>query len=95
MKGLYYRTGTFKAEPIRTQHLTEEGRGIFVIASRSVYFWSPTKTVKLPLRKIIGVHPYSNGIQIARDAANAVPQFFDLDDPAFACDAIARLSQIS
>jgi hypothetical protein len=92
MKGVYYRAGAFKGAPIRTQHLSEEGRGIFVIASRNVYFWSPLKAFKMPIRKIIAMQPYSNGIQLTRDAANAVPQFFDLDDPLFACDAIARLT---
>jgi hypothetical protein len=95
MKGVYYRAGTFKGEPIRTEHLSKEGRGIFVITSHNVYFWSPMKAFKIPIKKIIAMQPYSNGIQLMRDAANAKPYFFDLDDPLFACDAIARLSHIN
>jgi hypothetical protein len=94
MKGVYYRASVFKGEPIRSQYLSEEGRGIFVIASRNVYFWSPLTAFKIPIRKIIAMQPYSNCIQLTRDAANAKPQMFDLDDPLFACDAIARLSNI-
>jgi hypothetical protein len=94
MKGVYYRAGAFKGEPIRTEHLSEEGRGILVITSHNVYFWSPLKAFKIPLKKILAMQPYSNGIQLTRDGANAKPQLFDLDDPLFACDAIARLSHL-
>lgn len=94
MKGVYYRVGAFRGEPISTQYLSNEGRGVFLLTNRNVYFWSPQKSAKIPIRKILAVHPYSDGLQITRDAANAIPQFFQLDDPAFACDAIARLNQI-
>jgi hypothetical protein len=94
MKGVYYRVGAFKGEPISTQYLSEEGVGIFLLTSRNVYFWSPQKAVKIPTKKILSVQPYSDGLQIMRDAANATPQFFKVDDPLFACDAIARLNQV-
>jgi len=94
MKGVYYRIGAFHGHPIKTQFLSDEGRGIFVIASHNVYFWSPRKAVKIPAKKIISVVPYSDGLQIMRDGANAAPHIFMLDDPAFAADVIARLNQI-
>jgi hypothetical protein len=94
MKGVYYRVGGFKGEPIQTQYLADEGRGFLVLTSRNIYFWSPQKVLKLPLKKIISMQPYTDGIHIVRDAANAVPQTFKLDDPLFACDAIARLNQL-
>jgi hypothetical protein len=91
MKGLYYRVGAFHGEPIRTEYLSDEGRGIFLIASHNVYFWSPRKAVKIPIKKILSVLPYSDGLQIMRDGERSTPQIFRLDDPAFAADAIARL----
>jgi len=94
MKGVYYRVGAFHGEPIKTQYLSDDGRGIFLIASHNVYFWSPRKAVKIPVKKILSVLPYSDGLQIMRDGERTTPQIFKLDDPAFAADAIARLNQL-
>ena len=94
MKGVYYRVGAFRGEPIKTQYLSEEGRGIFVIASKNVYFWSPQKALKIRPKKIVSVQPYSDAVQIMRDASNASPQLFALDDPPFAADLISRLNQL-
>ena len=94
MKGVYYRVGAFRGEPIKTQYLSEEGRGIFVIASKNVYFWSPQKALKIRHKKIISVQPYSDAIQIMRDVSNASPQLFALDDPPFAADLISQLNQL-
>jgi hypothetical protein len=94
MKGVYYRVGAFHGHPIKTQYLSNEGRGVFVIASRNVYFWSPRRAAKIPAKKIISIVPYSDGLQIMRGGANPAPQIFKLDDPAFAADVIARLNQL-
>jgi hypothetical protein len=94
MKGVYYRVGAFRGEPVKTQYLSEEGRGIFVIASKNIYFWSPQKALKIRPKKIISVQPYSDAIQIMRDGSNATPQLFALDDPPFAADLISRLNQL-
>jgi hypothetical protein len=94
MKGVYYRVGSYRGHPIKTQYLSDEGLGIFVIASHNVYFWSPRKAMKIPAKKIVSVVPYSDGLQIMRDGANAAPHIFKLDDPAFAADVIARLNQL-
>jgi hypothetical protein len=95
VKGVYLRSGTFRGEPIKTQYLSKEGQGVFVVASRNVYFSAPLKAVKIPLKKIVSVHAYSDGVQLMRDGANAAPQIFKLDDPLFAADLILRLNQIS
>lgn len=94
MKGLYYRTGTFHGQPVRTEYLSKEGRGILVITNKTLYFWSPNKAVKAPFRKIISTQPFADAIQILRDGSNAAPQFFKLDDPLFAADLIARASAL-
>jgi hypothetical protein len=94
MKGLYYRVGSYHGHPIKTEYLSDEGHGIFVITNENVYFWSPRKAMRIPAKKIISIVPYSDGLQIMRDGANAAPHIFKLDDPAFAADAIARLNQL-
>jgi hypothetical protein len=52
------------------------------------------KAVKIPVKKILSVLSYSDGLQIMRDGERATPQIFKLDDPTFAADAIARLNQL-
>ncbi|HTS42489.1 MAG TPA: hypothetical protein VMH84_18340, partial [Xanthobacteraceae bacterium] len=94
MKGVYYRVGSYKGEPIQTQYMSEEARGALIITNQNLYFWSPQKVLKMPLNKIISMQPYTDGIQVVRDGANARPQIFKIDDPPFACDAIARLHQM-
>ena len=94
MKGVYYRVGAFKGQPIQQQFLSTEGIGDFVITNRNVYFLSTLKTLKIPSRKIISIEPYSDGLSINRDGVNAKPAVFTLDDPWFAANAINRLNQI-
>jgi hypothetical protein len=60
----------------------------------NVYFSAPLKAVKIPFKKIVSVHAYSDGVQIMRDGANATPQIFKLADPLFAADMITRLNQV-
>ena len=91
---MYYRVGAYHGHPIKAQYLSHEGRGIFVIASRNAYFWSPQKAMRIPMKKIISIAPFSDGLQIMRDGVNSVPQIFKLDDPAFAADAMARLNHL-
>jgi hypothetical protein len=94
MKGIYYRVGAFKGAPVQTPYLSNEGTGDFVITNRNVYFLSPLKTLKLPVRKIVAIEPYSDGLSISRDGTSAKPAIFTLDDPWFAANAISRLNQL-
>jgi hypothetical protein len=94
MPGLYYRVGAFKGEPVKTEYLSEEGAGNFVITSRAVYFVSAQKTFKIAPKKIVSVEAYSDAICITRDAASAKPQIFKVDDPWFAANVITRLDEL-
>ena len=94
MKGLYYRAGAFKGQPVKTQYLSEEGRGVFVVTNENIYFWSPLRALKFPFKKIISAYAFSDAIQIMREGANTTSQIFKLDDPFFAADLVARASQL-
>ena len=89
-RGIYYQCRADRAA-IKADHLVENGQGIFLLTSRNVCFWSPNKVIKLSIKEIGYLFPHLDGIQVMLDAANGVPQIFKLDDPLFACDAIARL----
>ena len=94
MKGVYYRTGASKGQSFRTEYVSEEGSGCLLITNRNVLFVGRGKGVKLPFRKILSVQLYSDAIELHRDGANVKPVVFKIDDPPFAANLIARLSQI-
>lgn len=94
MKGVYYRVGAHKGERVQTPYLSQEGQGNLAVTDRAIYFIAPTKVVKIAAAKIVSIKPYSDGIEIMRDAATAKPQFFLLDDAWFAANLISRLNRI-
>ena len=48
-----------------------KGTGTLYITNKHIIFQSPTSAQKVPYSKMIGVTPYSDGIEIHRDGANA------------------------
>jgi hypothetical protein len=93
-KNVYYRVGAAKGEPVSTDYLAQEGVGGLFITNRNVTFIGPGKGMKLPFRKILSVQLYGDGIEVLRDGVNAKPSVFTIDDPPFAANLIARLSQL-
>ena len=94
MKGIYYRVGSYRGAPVKTQYLSDEGRGVLVISNKNIYFWSPRTAQKIPFKKIISAHAFSDALQIVGSGSNAGPLIFKLDDPLFAADLVARASQL-
>jgi hypothetical protein len=95
MRGVYYRVGAFKGQPIQKQYINHEGTGSFVISDRNVYFVSSEKSVKIPIKKLIAIEPHSDGITLSRDGANTKQYIFTIDDPLFAANTISKLNQIN
>ena len=50
---------------------------------RDFYFHSPAKAFRIRHDKIVTIVPYSDGIEVQRDAATAKPQKFVTDDGWF------------
>jgi hypothetical protein len=63
MKGVYYRVGASKGERIRTNYLSEEGRGAFFVTSHNVIFISTARSVKLPLKKVVSVQLFDEAFR--------------------------------
>ncbi len=79
MKGVYYRPSTGRTRPVEHSYMNLEGTGNLYVTNKHLVFNSPTKGVKIPYTKIIGVTPYSDGIEINRDgnAKQMILQGFD------------------
>ena len=78
-KGVYYRPSTGRMKPVAHSYMNLEGTGNLYVTNKHLIFNSPTKGVKIPYTKIIGVSPYSDGIELNRDgnAKRMILQGFD------------------
>jgi hypothetical protein len=73
VKGLYYRTSSFKGHPVSTTELQNTSSGITCLTDKNIYFGSAIKSVKIPYKKIITINSYTDGISLQKDGANAKP----------------------
>ena len=92
-RGVYYRRSAFRGERIITEDIVEKGIGTLVVAFSNLYFVAPHAhmALRLPFRKILAVHAYSDGIEVLSDGSNQRPNIFKLDDPVFASNLISYL----
>jgi len=93
-KGLYYRTGSFKGNPVMSEHAVLLGTGIIALTNKNLYFGSDSKTFKTPYNKLISITPYSDGIGMQKDGVSAKPQIFKPLDGWFAYNLISNLSSL-
>lgn len=78
-KGIYYRPSTGRMKPVEHSYMNQEGIGDLYITNKHLIFNSPTRGVKIPYSKIIGITPYSDGLEVNRDgnAKRIILQGFD------------------
>ena len=91
MRGVYYRAGGFRGEPVKTDYLSNEDTGSLTIADQNVYFVGTHRALKIPLKKIASTQLYTDGIEILQNGVSAKPVIFKLDDPPFAANLLSRL----
>lgn len=93
-KGLYYRTGSFKGHPVETQYLKYIGGGLLGFTDKNIYFYSNSKSFKIPYLKIVSTMPYEDGIKLQKDGVTAKPQIFSNVSGWFSYNLIMNLSQM-
>lgn len=94
MRGVYYRVGAFKGEPIQTDVNVHVDTGQLYVTTKHLIFYGPTKSVRLKYSKIISYTPYSDGIGVCRDAVTAKQQSFITGDGWFTYNLIINASEI-
>ncbi len=92
MRGVYYRTGGMKGHPIEHSSMEKQAVGSFVLTNKNFIFYSPTKSAKIPYKKLIGVTPYSDGIELQKDGANAKRLVFQGFDSWFAVNFLSFIT---
>jgi len=94
MKGVYYRVGGFRGEPVQTTSMVHIDTGSLIVTNKHLAFIGPQKSIRLKHDKIISHTPYSNGIGVCRDATAAKPQVFITDDGWFTYNVIVNAAHL-
>lgn len=94
MKGVTYHTGGSRIKPIEHTFMDNKGTGTLYITNKHIIFQSPTAAQKVPYSKMIGVTPYSDGIEVHRDGANAKRLTFQGFDSWFLMNVISQIANL-
>lgn len=92
-KGLYFRTSSFKAKPVRKTEMRHISTGIVALTTKHFYFGSHDKKFKTSFKKLISVEPFQDGVGLQKDGVRAKPQVFQNLDGWFTYNAISNLIQ--
>lgn len=95
VKGLYYRTGGFRGNPVTTTSMVHIDTGSLGVTDKHIYFAGARKAFRIPYKKIVTFRPYTDGIGLQRDAMSAKPQVFVLDDGWFIHNLVTNLANIA
>lgn len=93
-KGLYYRTGSFKGNPVKIEEMKYISSGLVALTNKQIYFASSAKNFKVPYNKIVTIDPYEDGVGLQKDGANTKPQVFKGLDGWFTYNIISNLNQM-
>lgn len=90
-KGVYYRVGGFRGNPVVTTQTVHVDTGFLGVTNKHIYFAGNTKSFRVRYDKIVSFTPYSDGIAIQRDASSAKPQIFVTGDGWFTYNLVMNL----
>ena len=93
MRGVYYRVGSSRGYPIETSRTEQIDTGVLGVTTQHIYFAGSKKSFRIPYKKIVSFTPYSDGIGICKDTANAKPQTFITGEGWFIYNLVMNLSQ--
>lgn len=91
-KGVYYRTGTFKGYPVKTEEMKYICNGLVGLTDKNLYFSSSMKNFKIPYNKIVTLDPYEDGLGIQKDGSSSKPQILKGLDSWFTYNLISNLN---
>ncbi len=94
-KGVYYRVGAFRGNPVDVSEIVHVDTGLFGVTTKHIYFAGEEKAFRIPYKKMVTITPYSDGVGIQRDAMNARPQIFVTGDGWFTYNLIVNLAEMS
>ena len=93
-KGLYWRTGGFRGNPVKHTEMIHIDTGLVGVTNKHVYFTGSVKSFRIKYQKIVSFSPFSDGIAIQRDAASAKSQVFKTGDGWFIYNLLTNLAKL-
>ena len=94
IKGVYYRTGRMKGHPVEHSSMEFQGNGSLYVTNKNLIFYSQMKSAKVPFNKIVGITPYSDGIEVHKDGANQKRMTMQGFDPWFIMNLLSNISNM-
>ena len=91
MKGVYYHTGRSKGRPIEHKYMDKIALGDLYVTNQNLIYYSSEKAVKIPYKKLIGITPYSDGIEVLKDG-NSKRMVFQGFDSWFVVNLLSMVS---
>lgn len=91
-KGVYYRTGGSKGHPVERSSMENMGVGMLILTNKNICFHTNSRSVKIPYKKLAGMTPYSDGIEIHQDGAKAQRQVFQGFDSWFMMNLLSCIN---
>lgn len=70
-KGLYYRVGSVNYEKVTSEHVQLIDTGKVYITNKRIIFLGSKKNANIPLKKILSIDPFSDGVGIVKDAGRS------------------------
>ncbi len=94
-KGLYWRVGAFLGHTLSRDEMVYQGTGMMAVTQKHIYFSGPGKSFRVPYAKVVSFEPFSDGIGIHREGANAKPEFFKTGDGWFTYNLVMNLKELA
>ena len=91
MKGVYYHTGRSKGHPVEHKYMEKVAVGDLYVTNQNLIFYSTEKGLKIPYKKLVGITPYSDGIEILKDG-NSKRMVFQGFDSWFVVNLLSMVS---
>jgi len=90
-KGVYYRAGSFKGQPIKTEEIECTGTGMLALTNQNLYYYSFAKSLKIKYNQIISMPTFEDAIGIQQVRANSKTIYFKNIDTWFMYNLISNL----
>ena len=68
MKGVRYRVGSIKPQRVTSEEWKKIDSGTMYLTSKRVIFLGQSKSLNIKLAKILSFTPYSDGVELTKDA---------------------------
>jgi hypothetical protein len=93
-RGVSVRVGAFHGAPATSVSRISMGTGSLILTTERIYFYGETTSLRVQYKKIASFLPFSDGVGIIQDSANALPHIF-VTGSDFAFDMLTSIAHLA